>query len=323
MAELRLQQQFIETCITMHYAYKTQKSYWYWIRRFILFHDIRHPDTLHEQDVARFLTYLAVDQHVAPSTQSNALNSINFLYKNVLHKPLGVIPNFRYAVPKKRLPMVLRREEVSAILAVMPPKFRFMAALMYASGMRVSECIRLRIKDLDIDKLALIIIDGKGNIDRQTVFSPDLVEALEKRIEQRELLHQLDLSAGQGSVYLPYALKKKYPKFVTSFQWQFLFASSNYSKDPRNNDWHRHHIVDRCLQRAITQAGVHARLKKHITSHVLRHSFATHMLEDGKGIHQVQKLLGHKDPKTTMIYLHVMERNGHAISSPLKYYTDD
>jgi site-specific recombinase XerD len=244
MSEPRLQQQFRNMCATRHYSLQTEKTYWHWIKRFILYNGTRHPNTLEEVDVSNFLTYLAVERSISPATQSIALNAIVCLYKYVIKRELGKIPNFQYAKSNPLIPEVLTREEVGNLLHCMSGEYRLMASLMYSSGLRISECISLRVKDIKLSSLNVIVYAGKGNKNRQTIFSDCLTEALETRIAQRRKLHEYDLSTGKGSVYLPFAYERKNPSAAFDFQWQYLFTSNHYSRNPRDGREHRHHIQD-------------------------------------------------------------------------------
>lgn len=318
MPQPRLQQQFRNMCSTRHYSLQTEKTYWHWIKRYILYNNTQHPLTLNESDVCNFLTYLTVERSISPATQSIALNAIVCLYKYVLKQELGKIPNFQYAKPNPLIPEILTREEIGRLFSCMSGDYRLMAALMYSGGLRISECISLRIKDIHLNTLNLIIHSGKGNKNRQTVFSQCLSGELQACIAKRKTLHEHDLGEGKGSVYLPYAYERKNPSAAYDFQWQYLFASDNCSNNPRDGREHRHHIHHRSLQRAIKCAAIKAGIQKRVKSHILRHSFATHLLEEGKSLRQIQILLGHSDPKTTEIYTHIMDTSGRSIISPLK-----
>jgi integron integrase len=287
------------------------------ITRFILFHDKRHPATMGVPEIRSFLAHLAVDQQVAASTQNVALSALLFLYRDVLHIELPYIDDLERAQRPARVPVVLTRAEVQSVLARMSGVQHLMAALLYGSGMRLMECVRLRVKDLDFAYRQITVRDGKGAKDRVTMLPQALVEPLRRQLERARLLHKEDLAEGFGAVYLPYALERKYPNANREWGWQYLFPATRRSLDPRAGIERRHHIAEDGLQRAVKQAVRQAGLTKPASCHTFRHSFATHLLENGYDIRTVQELLGHKDVKTTMIYTHVLNRGGKGVRSPL------
>jgi len=300
-----------------HYSIRTENSYVAWIRRFILFHNKRHPQEMGTAEVEAFLTYLAVDQNVAASTQNQAFSALLFLYNNVLHKDLGPIDALRAQKPK-RLPTVLTKEEVRKIIGNLSGTHRLMASLLYGSGLRLMECVRLRVKDLDFYYHTITVRDGKGAEDRVTIILPQaLIAPLQEHLQSVKNLHQEDLAKGYGAVYLPDALERKYPNASREWIWQYVFPSDRLSVDPRTGAVRRHHADESSLQKAVREAAHATGIPKRVTPHTFRHSFATHLLENGYDIRTVQELLGHKDVKTTMIYTHVLQRGGLAVHSPL------
>ena len=300
-----------------HYSLRTEESYIQWIKRFILFHGKRHPLEMGEQEITAFLTDLAVGKHVAPSTQNQALAAILFLYKQVLEQELGWMDGIVRAKRHERIPEVMSVPQVQSLLAHLDGTYRLMAQLLYGTGMRLMECVRLRVKDVDFHYRQITVRDGKGSKDRVTVLPDSLIPSLRAHLERVQALHQRDLEAGGGSVHLPYALSRKYPNAPREWAWQYVFPAPGRSRDPRSGVERRHHIYEKNLQRAIKQAALGARLSSRVTTHTLRHSFATHLLESGSDIRTVQELLGHSDVKTTMIYTHVLQRGGRGVRSPL------
>ena len=306
-----------DVCRYRHYSIRTEEAYANWIKRYILFFDKRHPEELGEEEVRAFLTHLAVKGKVAASTQNQALNALLFLYDAVLHTPLGWIKNVERAKRPERLPVVLTREEAQAILAQLTGTYRLMADLLYGSGLRLMDCVRLRVKDIDFNYHQIVVRDGKGEKDRVTVLPKSLEEPLRLHLARVKTLHQQDLAEGFGTVYLPYALERKYPNAHREWAWQYVFPAAKRSRDPRSGKVQRHHAAETLLQRAVKEAIRNAGITKPASCHTFRHSFATHLLESGYDIRTVQELLGHKDVKTTMIYTHVLNRGGLAVRSPL------
>ena len=306
------------TIRTRHYSLRTEQTYIDWIRRYILFHGKRHPREMGEGEVAAFLTHLAVQRNVAASTQNQALNALVFLYKEVLKKPLSTnIPGISYAKRPKKLPVVLTREEVAKLLSQLEGAQWLVACLLYGSGLRLIESLRLRVMDLDFPRRAIVVRNGKGAKDRVVTLADELVLPLQRHLQNVKTRHERDLEAGFGCVYLPYALGRKYPNACREWGWQYVFPASRRSIDPRSNVERRHHIDASVIQKAINTAVKRAGIHKKASCHTLRHSFATHLLERGMDIRTVQEQLGHKDVRTTQIYTHVLNRGGMAVRSPL------
>ncbi len=299
-----------------HYSYRTEESYLDWVRRFILFHNKRHPNDMGAPEIQAFLTYLATQCNVAASTQNQVLSAILFLYREVLHKEIEPIL-LSSAKRSERLPTVLTREEALAVIHHLGGIYKLMAQLLYGSGLRLMDCLRLRIQDIDFEHRTIIVRDGKGEKDRVTPLPDSVLPDLRRQIERVRLLHEEDLVAGCGEVYLPYALEKKYPHAARELIWQFLFPASKCSLDPRTGKERRHHLDATGLQRAVKAAAKKTGIQKRVSCHTFRHSFATHLLQNGYDIRTVQELLGHKDVRTTMIYTHVLQRGGLAVKSPL------
>ncbi len=300
-----------------NYSIRTESVYAEWVKRYIRFHRYRHPLEMGAPEVEAFLTHLAVNRNVAGATQNQALAALLFLYKEVLKVELPWLEGIVRAKKPKHLPVVLTREEVTRVLAELSGVHWVVANLLYGSGLRVLEALRLRVKDVDFARGEILVRDGKGQKDRLTMLPRRLVVALQEHLEQVKLLHQADLAEGFGRANLPYALARKYPHACVEWGWQFVFPSVNRSKDPRSEGIFRHHLHEKTIQRAIREAVRAAGLVKPATPHTLRHSFATHLLESGQDIRTVQELLGHVDVKTTMIYTHVLNRGELAVMSPL------
>jgi len=305
-----------------HYAYRTEQRYLAWIRRFIFFHSKRHPIQMGKAEIEAFLIHLAVKEKVAASTQNQALNALLFLYRHVLDIPIDFPLSSVRARRPKRMPTVLSKEEVMRLLPCIEGTYQLMARLLYGSGLRVSECVRLRVKDVDFDQRHLAVRDGKGARDRITLLPESVILLLKDHMKRTRRIHQRDMRQGYGSVYLPYALTRKYPEAPRQWIWQYIFPSSQLSTDPRSGQTQRHHLSTSTLQRAVRQAVKLSGIEKRVTCHTLRHSFATHLLENGSDIRTVQDLLGHKDVKTTMIYTHVLKRGPLAAQSPLDKMMD-
>ena len=299
-----------------HYSIRTERSYVDWIRRYILYHDKKHPKDLGESHIRRFLTDLAVDKKVASSTQNQALCAIVFLYRDVLEIQLGDFGDVLWAKRPAKLPVVFTPKEVKQILTQLDGVHWLMGQILYGAGLRVMECVRLRVKDLDFDYGQIVVRDGKGNKDRVTMLPEIIIDGLQRQLGRAKKIHDLDLTAGFGAVYLPYALERKYKNANRSWGWQYVFPSTRRSIDPRSGVERRHHIsesvIQRAVKRAIKQCGIH----KAGSCHSLRHSFATHLIESGYDIRTVQELLGHKDVSTTMIYTHVLNKGGKGVKSP-------
>ncbi len=299
-----------------HYSYRTEQAYVGWIKRYIYFHGLRHPADMGAPEVEAFLTHLAVKKNVAASTQNQALSALLFLYREVLHRDLGPVDALR-AKRSRRLPTILTKEETLRLIACLSGTHQLMAKLIYGSGMRLMECLRLRVKDLEFERRAIIVRDGKGAQDRVTVLPDSLIPLLQEHLQRVKALHEQDLAQGYGAVYLPNALARKYPNADREWGWQYVFPASSLSQDPRSGVIRRHHLHESSLQKAVKKAARLAGIVKPVSPHTLRHCFATHLLESHYDIRTVQELLGHKDVKTTMIYTHVLNRGGLAVRSPL------
>jgi len=306
-----------------HYSIRTEQAYVDWIKRYILHFGKRHPKELGAEHVEQFLTYLAVEGKVAASTQNQAKSALIFLYKEVLGQLLPWLDDVEHAKTPKRLPVVLTKQEVQAVLGELNSTHHLIVSLLYGTGMRILEALRLRVKDIDFSRKEILIRDGKGFKDRVTMLPAVLLQPLQAHLVRVKALHEQDLAKGYGAVYMPQALDKKYPYAAIDWSWQYVFPSVKLSVDPRSvsengqSVTRRHHVQDQAIQRAVRQAVVNAGITKPATPHTLRHSFATHLLEGGYDIRTVQELLGHSDVKTTMIYTHVLNRGGRGVSSPL------
>ena len=300
-----------------HYSRKTEKAYIGWVKRFIYFHNKQHPREMGAREVTAFLTHLAVDRNVAPSTQNQAFNALMFLYRVVLDQPIEGLKGVARAKTRQKIPVVLTREEVQAVLQGLDGLYWLAACLMYGSGLRLMECLRLRVMNLDFLRCAIYVHNGKGGKDRVVTLSDELIVPLQRHLENRRQTHDKDLADGFGSVYLPHALARKYPNAPTEWAWPYVFPSSRRSIDPRSGVERRHHFDEKAIQRAMKQAIRKAGIHKPASCHTLRHSFATHLLERGMDIRTVQEQLGHKDVRTTQIYTHVLNRGGNAVVSPL------
>lgn len=298
-------------------ARRSEEAYIGWIRRFILANGKRHPRDMGAVEVERFLTSLAVRGKVAPSTQNQALAALLFLYKQVLGIELAWMEDIQRAKRPQRLPVVLTRAEVQALLAEMTGAHWLMASLLYGTGMRLMECVRLRVKDVDFERRELMIRHGKGGKDRRTMLPASLGAPLRSQLDEARRIHANDLRAGFGKVWLPDALARKYRSADSEWAWQYVFPSAQRSADPRDGRVRRHHVDESGLQRSVKSARMRAGIAKPATCHTLRHSFATHLIEDGYDIRTVQELLGHKDVATTQIYTHVLNRGGSGVISPL------
>ena len=300
-----------------HVSLRTEEAYLGWIRRFILFHHKRHPNDMGAEEVRAFLSHLAVYAQVAASTQNVALNALLFLYRHVLHQPWPEIGPIAHAKRPRRMPTVLTQEEVTAVLAQLHGTSSLMTSLLYGAGLRLMECLRLRVKDLDFAYAHIVVRDGKGAQDRVTLLPQALVAPLQRHLIKVQALHEEDVAEGYGNVYLPYALARKYPHAGTAWEWQYVFPAVKRSGDPRSGVERRHHVSATVLQKVVKEAIQRASIAKHGSCHTLRHCFATHLLEQGYDIRTVQELLGHKDVKTTMMYTHVLQRGGKGVRSPL------
>jgi integron integrase len=299
------------------YSIRTEQSYVDWIKRFIIYHDKRHPSEMAEKEVTEFLTHLARDRNVAPSTQNQALSALLFLYKEVLEQEIGWLDKVERAKKPPKLPVVLSHAEVKRIFAHLHGVPKLMAGLLYGSGLRLMECVRLRVKDIDFELAQITVREAKGGKDRITMLALHLSEPLQRHLRRVKAQHEQDLDDGFGRVHLPFAIGRKFPNAAREWAWQYVFPSSRLSIDPPTGKRQRHHIAEGILQSALKRAVDAAGIVKRANCHSLRHSFATHLLTRGYDIRTVQELLGHKDVSTTMIYTHVLNRPGLAVKSPL------
>lgn len=317
-ANLKLMDQVKQVLRYHHYSYKTEQAYCNWILRYIkFFKSQKHPREMGKKEIEQFLSHLAVEQNVAAATQRQALNALIFLYKNVLDIPIDEALEHSRSKRHPHLPVVLTQDEVKLIFAHMQGIHLLMAKLLYGGGLRLMECIRLRVGDLDFEKEKLYIRDGKGGKDRVTLFPKSVHETLRVHLLKVKKLHDQDIVHGDGAVYLPHALARKYPSAAKEFSWQYVFPAKNLSKDPRTGAVRRHHVLESGLQKAVRTAVKKTAINKRVGCHTFRHCFATHLLEQGVNIRIVQELMGHADVKTTEIYTHVMEKNIDDLNSPL------
>jgi integron integrase len=300
-----------------HYSIRTEETYVQAIKQFILFHKKRHPQEMDADEIRQYLSHLATSGQVAASTQNVALSALLFLYREVLNREMQFIDGIERAKRPRRVPVVLTREEVRRVLGQLTGNYHLLASLLYGTGMRLMECVRLRIKDLDFGYMQIIVRDGKGEKDRRTILPALLAEALKRQLAIAKALHDEDLRIGYGKVYLPYALERKYPNAAAEWLWQWAFPAPKLSVDPRSRLVRRHHASEDMLQREVKRAIRKTEITKRASCHTLRHSFATHLLEDGYDIRTIQELLGHADVQTTMIYTHVLNKGGKGVKSPL------
>jgi integron integrase len=315
--ERKLLDQVSDAIRLKHYSYRTEQTYKEWIKRYILFHKKRHPKDMGEDEIQAFISHLAVERNIAASTQNQALSAVLFLYRHVLQRDVQLPSQIIRAEKSKTLPTVLTPQEVVAVLNTMQGVPQLMAKILYGSGLRLMECLRLRVKDIDFGNHQILVRDGKGEEDRSTILPESLVPDLRLHLKTVALIHERDLKKGLGEVHLPYALKRKYPNAAREFIWQYIFPALSPSQDPQTKQIMRHHADPSVLQKSIREAAKRAKIDKPVTPHTFRHSFATHLLQNGYDIRTVQELLGHKDVKTTMIYTHVLQRGGLAVKSPL------
>ncbi len=300
-----------------HLSLKTEQAYVQCIRRFILFHQKRHPTEMGVAEIRAFLSYLATDRHVAASTQNVALSSLLFLYRDVLKQDLPRIEGIERARMPVRVPVVLTRAEVAAVLAHLSGLNHLVVSLLYGAGLRLLECLRLRVQDVDFESYQITVRRGKGAKDRRTMLPQTVVAPLRRQLGQVKLLHERDVAEGYGAARLPSALAVKYPRAAKEYKWQFVFPATHRAADPRSGHIHRHHLHESVIQRAVGRAVQAAQLTKPASCHTFRHSFATHLLEAGYDVRTIQELLGHKDVRTTMVYTHVLNRGGRGVWSPL------
>jgi integron integrase len=313
----KLLEQVVARLRVKHYSLRTEEVYVDWIKRFIWFHGKRHPKDMGAAEVEAFLSHLAVERSVSAATQNQSKSALLFLYKEVLQIELPWLDNVTQAKAPKRLPVVMTRNEVRAVLSRMDGSAWLISSLLYGSGLRIMECLRLRVKDVDLERCEILVREGKGFKDRITMLPASLVQPLKQQLERVKTLHDEDLVKGFGEVYLPFALDKKYPNAGCEWVWQYVFPSRNLSVDPRSGVVRRHHSDEKVIQRAVKKAVMAAEVAKLATPHTFRHSFATHLLESGYDIRTVQELLGHSDVSTTMIYTHVLNKGGRGVVSPL------
>jgi len=315
----KLLDQVRTTLLLRHVSQNTVKAYVYWIRRYVLFHQKRHPSLMAEQEIRTFLSSLVKDHDVSASTQNQALNALVFLYRYVLKKNLGSFGKVLRAQRPKRLPIVLSTKEVKGLLSRLREPYHLIASLLYGSGLRLIECIRLRVKDIDFDRSMILVRNGKGEKDRVTMLPSSIIPALQVHLNRVRTIHASDLDDGFGSVWLPHALALKYPSASQEWMWQYVFPASGRSREPDTGKIRRHHLDPTAVQRSVKSALLCAGVHKPASCHSLRHSFATHLMENGVGIRTLQELLGHKDLRTTMVYTHVMDKGVNRIKSPLDY----
>ncbi|MBD3648309.1 MAG: integron integrase [Pseudomonadales bacterium] len=314
----RLLDQLRNAIRVRNYSHRTEEAYVNWVRRFIRYHGIRHPAEMHDAEVVAYLTHLAVVRNVSASTQNQALNALVFLYRHVLGRPLGDISAASRAKKPKKLPVVLTRDEVREVLVRLNGVHRIIGALLYGSGLRLLECLRLRVKDIDFGYNCIHIHDGKGGKDRIVALPAALHVPLREHLHQVKLVHAADLELGGGEVHLPPALARKYRGASREWKWQYVFPAGRSGRDPRTDKKRRHHLHSTAFQKAISIAVKASGITRPATAHTLRHSFATHGLENGMDIRTVQQQLGHSSLETTEVYTHVLKRGGQAVRSPLE-----
>jgi integron integrase len=302
-----------------HYSKSTEQTYCLWVRRYIYFHNVKHPAEMAESEMNAFLTHLAVKEKVSASTQNQALSALLFLYRHVLGRDVGDLGEVVRARKPKRFPVVLTREEVKTVLAQLSGDKLLMASVMYGSGLRLMECLRLRVQNIDFARNEIMVRDGKGAKDRITILPESLKDPLKQHLKKIKATHEQDLNDGWGRVPLPDALHRKYPNASQDWRWQWVFPQENRWKNRKTGEEGRHHVDESILQKAFKRAVQKAGLTKRATCHTLRHSFATHLLEAGYDIRSVQELLGHKDVRTTMVYTHVLNRGGRGVKSPIDF----
>lgn len=313
----KLLDQLREALRSRHYSRRTEQTYCHWVKRYVHFHNVRHPAEMAEPEINAFLTHLAVKGKVAASTQNQALSALLFLYRHVLGREVGDLGEVIRARKPKRLPVVMTREEVKAVLANLSGDKWLMASVMYGAGLRLMECLRLRVQDIDFSRNEILVRDGKGAKDRITMLPESLKAPLQEHLKTVKAIHERDLADGWGRVLLPDALDRKYPNAPKEWRWQWVFPQENRWKNTKTGEEGRHHVHETILQRAVKEAVRKAGIVKHAGCHTFRHSFATHLLESGYDIRTIQELLGHKDVSTTMIYTHVLNKGGHGVRSPM------
>lgn len=313
----KLLDQMREALRSRHYSRRTEQTYCHWVKRYVHFHNVRHPAEMGEPEINAFLTHLAVKEKVSSSTQNQALSALLFLYRHVVGREVGDLGEVIRARKPKRLPVVMTRDEVKAVLSNLTGDKRLMASLMYGAGLRLMECLRLRVQDIDFSRNEILVRDGKGAKDRITMLPESLKAPLQEHLKRVQAIHERDLADGWGRVLLPNALDRKYPNAPKEWRWQWVFPQENRWKNSKTGEEGRHHVDESLVQKAVRQAVTAAGLTKRATCHTFRHSFATHLLESGYDIRTIQELLGHKDVSTTMIYTHVLNKGGHGVRSPM------
>ncbi len=316
-AKPKLLDQLREALRARHYSRRTEQTYCSWVKRFIFSHNVRHPEEMAEPEINAFLTHLAVKEKVSASTQNQALSALLFLYRHVIGREVGNLGDVIRARKPKRLPVVMTREEVKAVLANLTGNKWLMASLMYGAGLRLMECLRLRVQDIDFACNEILVRDGKGSKDRITMLPESLKDPLQNHLKRVRAFHGKDLADGWGRVQMPNALDRKYPNASADWRWQWVFPQENRWTNIQTKEQGHHHIDESLIQKAVREAVMKAGLMKRATCHTFRHSFATHLLEGGYDIRTVQELLGHKDVKTTMIYTHVLNRGPGGVRSPV------
>jgi integron integrase len=323
----KLLDQYLDAIRVKQYSARTGETYMQWVRDYILYHKKRHPKEMAETEINQFITHLVSERKASASTQNQAISAILFLYRHVLHIALDETRLAEFRPQRaKSIPTVLSKSEVKRVIDLMQGVNKLISQTLYGSGLRIMECLRLRVKDIDFDNHQIIVRDGKGGGDRVTPLPDALIQPLKLQLQYAKALHDKDLTAGYGSVYLPYAIQQKYRGAHQEWVWQYLFPAPNLSQDPQTKTIRRHHLDESTIQKAVKEAAKLAKITKKVCPHTFRHSFATHLLQNGydtqrlrfwAGVRTVQELLGHKDVKTTMIYTHVLQRGGLAVKSPL------
>jgi integron integrase len=317
MTEYKLLDQLRQLIRTKHLSIRTEKTYVQWVKRYILYHNKTHPAKLSSHHINQYLTYLAVKKNVAASTQNQALNAIVFMYKHLLRQDVNQIGDYIRAKRSKKIPVVLSKDEAQLVFNHLSGIYKLIAGLLYGSGLRIMECMRLRIKDVDFKYRCITVRDGKGQKDRVTILPDKIVPRLKLQIEKAKIIHQQDINDGHGTVYLPFALERKYKNAGKDWRWQYVFPAPQLSIDPRSGIKRRHHLSENRMQKEMHLAVQKTGLSKPASCHTLRHSFATELLASGYDIRTVQELLGHKNLNTTMIYTHIIKKGGRGVKSPL------